>query len=75
MVRQRCSQKIELSRSRFLVDGCYSLLWRQLNQSPANFAWYIMTDASPQQHREFQVTLIRKIRKSLLPLMLETANR
>ena len=67
--------KFELSRSRFLVDGCYTLLWRQLNQSPANFAWYIMTDASPQQHREFQVTLIRKIRKSLLPLMLETANR
>ena len=67
--------KSQLSRSRLVCDCAYMLLWRVRNADVCNFAWYGMTDASPQGHREYQVTLLRKIDKAKLGEMFEAASR
>ena len=69
--------KADLSRNRFLVDCAHCLLWRRWHSEAmagAECAWYIMTDASPQFHREYQVTLLRRIRKDDLVSMIAASD-
>ena len=63
-----------LSRSRFLIDSAFMLVWRDLNEQALagrGSAWYLMTDSSPQFGRDYQMTLIRRIRKGALPTMFD----
>ena len=57
--------KAELSRSRFIIDATYMILWRDLHRGAMRASrgctWYMMTDSSPQFGRDYQVLLVRRI--------------
>ena len=68
-----------LSRSRFLLDCAYMLLWRRWNreamgQDGNGCVWYPMTDSSPQFHRNYQVTLLRRIERRHLADLVAAAD-
>ena len=64
-----------LSRSRFLLDGSLMLWWRLDNQKALDrgAAFWIMTDSSPQFHRNYQVTLLRRVERSSMAGMWRAA--
>ena len=69
--------KSRLSRSRFLVDASFMLLWRErltaALSSPHGSAFFLMTDSSPQFNRDYQVTLLRKVDRVNMPQMLRAS--
>ena len=76
---KRMLSKAEVSRSRFLCDGAIMLWWRRQHAMASRVdggcAWYLMTDSSPQFGRNYQVTLLCRIKRVDLPMLLDISEQ